>query len=228
MREFAPLLDILPPAQRRLWNELDQVPSEFTLYGGTAIALQLGHRKSVDFDFFGSRTFDPAKLQESVSFMAQALIDHREKNTLTVIVNRDGDVKVSFFGVPSLPRLESPLVGKDNGLKVASLLDLAGTKASVVQLRAESKDYRDLDALITVGHISLPRALSAAKALYGNAFNPQITLKALSYFDDGDLRSLPEDVKERLVVAAREVDLGRLPLLDSSDCERKNDYGLEP
>ena len=51
---FHPRLDILPPEQRRLWNELGSVPTEFVLYGGTAIALHLGHRDSVDFDFFAN------------------------------------------------------------------------------------------------------------------------------------------------------------------------------
>jgi hypothetical protein len=132
-------LDILPKAQRRLWRELDQVREEFTLYGGTAIALQLGHRQSVDFDFFGSGAFDPTKLQAKIPFLAGAKIRQREANTLTAILHREGQVAVSFFGVPNLPRLMSPLVSEDNGLKIASLLDLAGTKASVVQLRAEAK-----------------------------------------------------------------------------------------
>jgi Nucleotidyl transferase AbiEii toxin, Type IV TA system len=65
MKKLSPHLEILPAAQRQLWNEFNQVPGEFTLYGGTAIALQLGHRQSVDFDFFGNRAFDPAKLQAS-------------------------------------------------------------------------------------------------------------------------------------------------------------------
>ena len=56
-------------------------------------------------------------------------------------MDRGDPVKVSFFGVPKLPRLAPALVVKDNGLKVASLLDLAGTKASILQLRAEAKDY---------------------------------------------------------------------------------------
>jgi Nucleotidyl transferase AbiEii toxin, Type IV TA system len=59
--EFIPRLDILPLPQRRLWDEFAGIPPEFVLYGGTAIALHLGHRESVDFDFFGSRSFDPAK-----------------------------------------------------------------------------------------------------------------------------------------------------------------------
>jgi hypothetical protein len=213
VRKFSPHLEILPPAQRQLWTELDQVPTEFTLYGGTAIALHLGHRQSVDFDFFGNRPFDPAKLQAAIPFLAGARTAHREKNTLTAILNRSGEVTVSFFGVPNLPRLVPPVVSEDNGLKIASLLDLAGTKASVVQLRAESKDYLDIDTLITKGGITLPMALTAAQALYGASFNPQITLKSLSYFDDGDLRSLPEESKERLATAARDVDLGQLPVL---------------
>ena len=56
---FEPKLEILPESQRRLWPELVDVPKSFTLYGGTAIALRLGHRQSVDFDFFGSEAFDP-------------------------------------------------------------------------------------------------------------------------------------------------------------------------
>jgi len=209
--EFTPRLDILPPSQRRLWYELTDVPPEFVLYGGTAIALHLGHRESKDFDFFGNRPFDPTKLMSEVPFMANAQITQREPNTLTGIVERDGVVKVSFFGVPDIPRLVPPHEVHDNGIKVASLLDLAGMKASVVQVRAEAKDYIDIDALMTVGEIDLPTALAAGRAIYGLQFNPQITLKALSFFDDGNLRRLPEPLKERLATAAREVDLDRLP-----------------
>jgi hypothetical protein len=97
VRKFSPHLEILPPAQRQLWTELDQVPTEFTLYGGTAIALHLGHRQSADFDFFGNRPFDPAKLQAAIPFLAGARAAHREKNTLTAILNRGSEVTVSFF-----------------------------------------------------------------------------------------------------------------------------------
>lgn len=54
---FAPRLDILPPSQRRLWDELKSTPRSFILYGGTALALGLGHRASEDFDFFATDTF---------------------------------------------------------------------------------------------------------------------------------------------------------------------------
>ena len=209
--DFAPRLDILPPPQRRLWDELAAVPAEFVLYGGTALALHLGHRESLDFDFFGNKPLDPAELVPAVSFLVGAIVTQRAPNTLSCTVDRGGVVKLSFFGLPGLPRLSPPLISPDNGLQVASLLDLAGTKASVVQMRAEARDYIDIDALLTSSAIDLPTALSAALAIYGMQFNPQSTLKALCYFDEGNLRRLPQPVKDRLVKAACEVDLARLP-----------------
>ncbi|MBS0421267.1 MAG: nucleotidyl transferase AbiEii/AbiGii toxin family protein [Proteobacteria bacterium] len=226
MAPFEPRLEILPPPQRKLWAELHQVPREFILYGGTALALHLGHRHSVDFDFFGNRALDISKLEQEVPFLQGANIIQREKNTLSAIVDRDGPVKVSFFGLPNLPRLSPPLVAEDNGLAVAALLDLAGTKASVVQMRAEAKDYIDIDALITKGKVDLSLALSAAQKLYGPTFNPQITLKALSFFDDGDLRQIPDAMKSRLVTVARDVDLDRLPSLGNPIRHVDEGHGL--
>ena len=76
--DFAPRLDILPPPQRRLWDELANVPEEFVLYGGTALALHLGHRESVDFDFFSNKPLDPAKLVPAVPFLSDAIVTQRE------------------------------------------------------------------------------------------------------------------------------------------------------
>lgn len=213
---FQPNLGMLPASQRRLWDELAAVPDEFVLYGGTALALHLGHRQSIDFDFFGNRFFDPAGLAGKISFLTGATITQQEPNTLSAVVDRDGPVMVSFFGLPEIPRLRSPHIALDNGLRIASLLDLAGAKAAVVQRRAEAKDYRDIDALLQDGRIDLPTALASARAIYGPGFNPQITLKALSYFGDGNLFRLPHDVQDRLARAARETDLDRLPDLGES------------
>lgn len=210
---FSPCLDILPPPQRRLWPELSVVSPDFVLYGGTAIALYLGHRPSVDFDFFGDSAFDPDQLATSLPFLANGQVIQKAENTLTCLLDRDGPVQVSFFGVPRLPRLHPPQVAPDNGLKIASLLDLADTKAAVVQKRAEAKDYFDLAALIESGQIDLLKALAAGKAIYGSAFNPQITLKALCYFGDGNLPTLSDAVKNRLIEAIRAVNLDHLPTL---------------
>lgn len=60
---------------------------------------------------------------------------------------------------------------------------------AVVQKRAEAKDYRDIAALLENG-VDLSRALAAAKAVYGERFEPGTTLRALTYFADGDLPNL--------------------------------------
>lgn len=193
-----------------LWQELAGVPSNFTLYGGTAVALHLGHRQSVDFDFFGTTEINTALIYRDIPFLRGAQIIQQERNTLTCVVDRDGPVKVSFFGVPGIKSIEPPLTVVENGLKVASLIDLAGMKAAVVQHRAEAKDFLDLDAIMDAG-IGLPTALAAAGLIYGSQFNPQISLKALSYFDDGDLATLSEVVKGRIVKAVGTTNLDCLP-----------------
>ena len=208
---FSPRLDILAAPQRRIWPELNAVPADFVLYGGTAVALHLGHRRSDDFDFFGSLPFSPGVLAGTLPFLAEGRIVQQAPSTLSVIVDRGGPVNVSFFGVPNLARLRQPHMARETGLRIASLLDLAGTKASVVQQRAEAKDYVDIDAILRLTQIDLAAALAAAMAIYGKQFNPQITLKALSYFEDGNLPGLPADIKNRVARAAREVDLDRLP-----------------
>jgi hypothetical protein len=207
-----PRLGILPAAQRALWPELSATPRDFTLYGGTAIALRLGHRASADFDFFGRTGFDPDRLLATVPYLSGARVLQREENTLTCRVSRGGPVLVSFVGLPTIGRIEKPTPVEGPGFSVASLIDLAGMKASVVQKRAQAKDYIDIDALLTAG-ISLPMALAAGRAIYGKAFEPQITLKALTYFGDGDLSTLPTDLQRRLVTAATAVDLDALPVL---------------
>ncbi len=213
MTETFPRLDILAPPQRALWPDLADVPEEFVLYGGTAIALHLGHRGSADFNFSADAPTDPDRLLENLPFLRGGAILQCRPNTLVVTVDRGGPVKVYFFGVPNVKRLKDPKIADDNGLKIASLLDLAGRKALVVQVRAELRDYTDIDALITAG-ISLPDALSAGRGIYGANFDPQATLKALSLFSDGNLAGLDLATRSRLVEAVRQVDLRKLPELD--------------
>lgn len=213
---FTPRLDILPAPQRELWPELVATPPEFTLYGGTAIALRLGHRFSVDFDFFGRRAFDPDRLLASIPYLVGSRVIQREENTLTCLVNRGGPVQVSFFGLPSIGSINAPDVAEGTNLPVASLLDLAGMKVAVVQKRAQAKDYLDIDALMVRAGFELPTMLAAGAAIYGAQFEPQITVKALTYFGDGDLHELPSDLQQRLKKAATAVDLLNLPVLQSA------------
>ena len=210
---LTPRLDILPEAQRRLWPELVSTPDAFTLYGGTAIALRLGHRFSVDFDFFGNAAFDPDRLLATIPYLAEARVIQREENTLTCLVFRGAPVQVSFFGLPHIGFIEAPEIAEGPHIKVASLTDLSGMKAAVVQKRAQAKDYLDIDALMTRAGIGLPTMLAAGTAIYGKQFEPQITTKALTYYGDGDLAELPADLQLRLKKAATAVDFDKLPEL---------------
>ncbi len=213
--DFEPNLAILQASQKRLWGEFIDVPSSFVLCGGTAVALHLGHRTSVDFDFFSSQAFDPDTLYETTSFLNESKVLQKAVNTLTCLIDRGGPVQVSFFGVPRIQPIQSPSRAPGNGLRVASLLDLAGMKAAVVQKRAEAKDYIDIDAILSCEGLDLPQALAAGMRIYGASFNPQNALKALSYYEDGNLDTLSQDIKDRLAAAVKEVDLNRLPELES-------------
>jgi len=197
---FAPKLSVLPAAQRAVWSDLKPLASRFVLYGGTALALRLGHRQSEDFDFFADAPVNPDELLNSLPLLKGATVRQKAANTLTVTVHRSQPVKISFFGL-SLRRVKNPEATSDGVARVASLLDIAACKMAVVQSRSESKDYLDVAALLKNG-VTLADALGAAQAVYGEQFNPLITLKALNYFGDGDLAALPEAVKQSLRAAA--------------------------
>jgi len=92
-QDFKPRSDILPISQRRLWDELVEVPEAFTLYGETAIALHLGHRESVDFDFFSTASFASDRLYASLPFLDGAEVLQSKPDTLTCLVDRGGRCK---------------------------------------------------------------------------------------------------------------------------------------
>jgi hypothetical protein len=206
---FAPRLDTLPQAQRRLWPRL--MPTArlgFVLYGGTAIAIRLGHRQSVDFDFFSELPLNREALTGSMPFLGQATVLQDERNTLTMLVSdtdsRESVVKVSFFGAVDFGRVGAPESTADDVLQVASLDDLMATKLKVVLQRAEAKDYRDIAAMVEAG-VDISRGLAAARAMFGPNFQPGESLKALNYFKDGDLDSLTVKEKSTLVRATSAV-----------------------
>ena len=208
-------LHILPAAQRILWPLLSAVPKEFTLYGGTAIALQLGHRESVDFDFFGRIDFDPQQLLETNELLQRAEVTAMAKNTLSVRLNFAGGAPVllSFFGVPKLPQLRPPWQIQAPDIALGHLLELAGMKAMVVQKRAEAKDSLDIHALIFQAKIDLATHLAAGLRLYPPHFAPEQTLKSLCYYADGNLATVANSIRRDLAKAVRDLDLQKLPEL---------------
>ena len=212
-KTFAPHLEILPDAQRRLWAELGDTPAAFTLYGGTAIALRLGHRQSLDFDFFAQTPFETDALLKNVPYLKDAIVRQSSPNTLTTTVHRGGPVQVSFFGNLGLGQIEAPDLVREPKLSIASLVDLAGTKAKVILQRVEAKDYIDIHALITKGGIPLAKIVAAASVIFGPQLNPLDALKAIAYHKDPALAVLSEKVKADLVNAVQATDMENLPIL---------------
>jgi len=192
-----PKRDSLPQAQRELWPLLAPAKDlRYVLYGGTAVALHLGHRTSLDFDFFRTEPLDKPELLSAMPFLQRAQTIQEDANTLVVTVQMPtGAVKVSFFGNIGIGRVNDPLQTNDSVLLVASLDDLMATKLKAVLDRAEAKDYRDLSAMLAAG-VSLAKGLGA----FGRMFekDPALPLKAIGYFKDGDLPSLPKTDQDRL------------------------------
>lgn len=212
-KSFEPRTDILPRAQGRLWPRLGQTPPQFTLYGGTALALRLAHRKSADFDFFSTESFDADALVSRVGYLKGARLRQAEPNTLVCSVKTSGVVSVSYFGGLAIGQVDPHEVARGPEIFVASLRDIAGTKVAVVTKRAEAKDYFDVHALMTLARVPLAEMLSCGKAIYGRGFDPFLSLKALAYHDDLVTGALSQGLRRDLIAAVRATDPRRLPAI---------------
>ena len=193
-------LTILPPAQLKLWPLLKNIPKHFILYGGTAIALQLGHRVSIDFDFFSDLPLDKNQLITSFPLLKKYNLVQPEINTIDCIIDfPEGPIKLQFLaGLGNKQkRIATPIIADDNQLQIASLEDLFATKLNTIQHRAECKDYIDIDAIIRSG-LSLEKGLGYAVAVYGKSFDPATSLRALCSYRDGNLNELQNAIKTRL------------------------------
>jgi hypothetical protein len=207
-QRLEPKLGVLPPAQREIWTSLASAPNlNFVLYGGTAIALHLGHRESLDFDFFRSEPLDKDQIRAAFGFINGAAIVQDAPDTLVVVAEMpSGPVKISFFGGIGFGRVNDPLRTRDGILLVASLDDLMATKLKATLDRAEAKDYRDIAEMISAG-VSLPAGLSAFSAMFNG--EPSQVLRSIGYFEDGDLNSLDRPDRELLRDARDRI--GQLP-----------------
>ncbi|MCM0020138.1 MAG: nucleotidyl transferase AbiEii/AbiGii toxin family protein [Tagaea sp.] len=212
-----PRLKILPPAQRRLWPALAPVAKDFVLYGGTAVALHLGHRQSVDFDFFSSKPVDSDALIGRQPRLARGKTVQNAHDTWSVVI--DG-VKLSFFGGLKTGRVERPDVSDDGVLRIAGLRDLLARKLFVLQKRVDPKDYLDIAAMLDAG-LDLPQGLADARAIHGPERAHAISIvKGLSDVANAELRRALSDRVKRLLLTACE-DFARNPGLPKSRLQAK-------
>lgn len=208
-----PHTEIFPSAQKEFWDSLaGSVPGQFVLYGGTAVALRLGHRSSIDFDYFTDQGVSYDDLARSMPALTQAAIMQRAANTIIVSMPMaSGDVKLSFFGGFSFGRVGDPERVNEK-VTLASPIDLLATKLKALHDRIEPKDYLDIEVLLKSG-LTLNQGIAAARSLFGQTLNPLDTAKAVGWFKDGDLESkLPGPTKSYLVAASANFDPKVVPL----------------
>ncbi|OGI19600.1 MAG: hypothetical protein A3J06_01085 [Candidatus Moranbacteria bacterium RIFCSPLOWO2_02_FULL_48_19] len=172
--------EILNSAQKELLPLLGTLRKDYGLVGGTAIALHIGHRKSIDFDLFSCEKIDRKVLRKEISDFKNDLhvfVDTEDEYTVLV-----GGVKVTFLRYPF--GIEFPISFGDTA-RLPDLLTLASMKAYALGRRAKWKDYVDLFYIMKDRH-SLVEIVGKASAIFGGEFNEKIFRTQLAYFKDID------------------------------------------
>jgi hypothetical protein len=155
----------------------------FNLAGGTALALQIGHRISVDLDFFGARPIDKDEIVSLLEVFGEPHILQHSRNIL--IFNLNG-IKVDFVNYKYPWLREITIV---EGIRLASLPDIGAMKLGAIAGRGKKRDFTDLFFLLK--KFTLSELLSFYRVKYpdGNEF---LVLRSLTYFDDADEDKEPE------------------------------------
>ena len=172
--------EILNVAQQKLLPLMAQFKREYYLVGGTAIALHIGHRRSVDFDMFKPTAINHKRnLDRIVASGFKYQVTRRVFEQMNLIV---GDVKLTFFQYPF------PVIPEEmfkNVFRMPSLLSLAAMKAYALGRRSKWKDYVDLYFLLT-RFFKLHEIADHAIQIFGDLFSEKLFRAQLSYFDDVD------------------------------------------
>jgi hypothetical protein len=159
--------------------------SEMRLVGGTALALQLGHRNSVDLDFFGKMNFTREELERELKDHGLEITVRSESKLIKI--TQIEDVKIDFVDYSSVIWLE-PAVLSD-GLRLAGLKDIGAMKISAIAGRGTKKDFIDLFFLLQ--HFSLEQLIYYYKQKYETNAIFHI-IRSLTYFDDAEEDPKPE------------------------------------
>ena len=164
---------------KKVWDKCAFLKEDFYLAGGTALALQIGHRRSVDLDFFCNepikKTLLP-KLEEHWKVDLAPTV--RSVSELTVFIE---GVKTTFLHYPFQLLRE---VVKGGIVPLASVRDIASMKAYTLGRRGTLKDYVDLYVIFSKNLVDLPTVIADANQKYGDAFNDRLFCEQLLYTDD--------------------------------------------
>ncbi|MBR6017814.1 MAG: nucleotidyl transferase AbiEii/AbiGii toxin family protein [Paludibacteraceae bacterium] len=156
---------------------------ETRLVGGTALALQYGHRQSVDLDFFGRIPEDKDELIDALKRVGEVTVHNRSKLILQTVVNQ---VKVDFVDYSRYPWIDAPIKG--DGFVLASDKDIAAMKVNAIMGRGTRKDFIDLYVLLQ--HYSLAEILDFYRQKYPD-FSEYRALLSMTYFDDAEMQDIP-------------------------------------
>lgn len=196
---------IFTPLQLEIWQQMGHLPEDIVLCGGTAVALLLSHRASDGFDFYVDCECNQAQLLKLLSFLKEAQWSVPAFGRFNALLEYKGEtIRFQFMNGLHQHHVKRPLHA-DNHPAVCSLEDSLAVKLFGICERAFIKDYVDIDALLLSG-LSLAEGLGAAKALFGNMFDPLSALKALSHYRDGNLSEIDKAVKNRLIAQAVSVE----------------------
>ncbi len=174
-------LDILDKERQELLTNLLPFTQKYVLGGGTALALQLNHRKSFDFDFFSSESL-PTNLLEKLSEKITIGTISVDTSSELTFFTPNNEIKTTFLHYPFKYKL--PLMEFDNRLTLFSVKDIAIKKAYTIGRRGEYRDYYDLYTILKEKHMNLPELITETKKIYGSVFEEKIFLQQLVYFDD--------------------------------------------
>lgn len=172
--------EVLTKEQVKLLPLIKSFSKDFFLVGGTAFAIYLGHRQSIDFDLFTDEKFSNLRIKRQISKFFE--IERTFVNRLeeyTVLVNK---VKITFFQYPF--RINAFQMF-ENIIRVPDLLTLAAMKAYALGQRAKWKDYLDL-YFVMKKYFPISRITKKAKDIFGKEFNEKLFRTQLSYFKDID------------------------------------------
>jgi len=158
----------------------------FYLAGGTGVALQLGHRRSIDLDLFTERPWSFDRVRPALSVVGQTVVDRAEPGTFIGTV---GGVRVSLFYYEA-PLLAEPIPTRF-GIPVASLIDLACMKLIAVSQRGSRKDFVDLYYLGDHGIAVRDIVKALARKYPSTEYNPVHLLRSLAYFEDAEAEPDP-------------------------------------